>query len=465
MRVARLELTGIGPFEAAVFTIPEPARGTGELVLFEGPNGSGKTTVAHAIACAIEPPLREYGEESALHPPLDDLARRARPEEKRAHAMTTIEEAGARLTTHDPAPFGKWFPREGAQTRAAKLLGEQHTSATGKATPSLHWAAFAYQGHQLTPIVTTKGPAEIDVPPLRGTLSFGAYEPASGHFGQLLVNLDQEVAKAFREAHREALPAARRQELERLAASRQHMLDEIARALSGVLDRKVTFDVPVGQHAPTIFIDGERIPLDLLGEGMRSTFAWLADLLVRLHRIPWEDSARSPLEQDFWLILDEIDESLHPTMQARLYPALRELFPNARIYATTHSPFVVASVGEGTIFSIRPGKDHLVRGEIPARALQPGQSLELVTTELFEAPAGIVDQPTRDDLAAHDRDVQALQRKQDVDWIAFLARRDRLMELNDEVRTLVAMQEVPVQNEVLRRLRERVAEKEREARS
>ncbi len=242
------------------------------------------------------------------------------------------------------------------------------------------------------------------------------------------------------------------------------MLDQIARAISEVLDRRVTFEVPIGQHAPTILIDGDSIPLDLLGEGLRSTLAWLSDLLVRLHRVLWEDAARSPLEQDFWLILDEIDESLHPTMQARLYPALRELFPNARIYATTHSPFVVASVGEGTIFPIRPDKDHMVRGQVEARALQPGQSLELVTTELFEAPAGFVDQPTRDDLAAHDRDVQALQRKSDVDWGAFLARRDRLMALNDEVRALVAMQEVPVQKEVLRRQRERIAETEREAR-
>src|SRR5262249_47335347 len=161
--------------------------------------------------------------------------------------------------------------------------------------------------------------------------------------------------------------AERRQELERLAASRQHMLDEIARALSEVLDRKVTFEIPVGQHAPNVFIDGERIPLELLGEGMRSTFAWLSDLLVRLHRITWEDAARPPLEQDFWLILDEIDESLHPTLQMRLLPALRRLFPRARIYITTHSPFVVASAGEGYVFSIRPDAHHHVSGTIAPR--------------------------------------------------------------------------------------------------
>src|SRR5262249_55018598 len=148
-----------------------------------------------------------------------------------------------------------------------------------------------------------------------------------------------------------------------------------------------------------------------------------------------------PLDQALWLILDEVELSLHPTMQAQLYPALRELLPNARIYATTHSPFVIASVGEGVVFPIRPDKDHKVRGPVKARPLHPGESLELVTEDVFDAPSGIVDQQTRDDIRAHDRDTQTLRKKEEIDWDAFMERRDRLMALNDEVRTLVAMQE------------------------
>ena len=37
-----------------------------------------------------------------------------------------------------------------------------------------------------------------------------------------------------------------------------------------------------------------------------------ADLLVRLEGIMWSDRTISPWEQKFWLLLDEIEESLHP---------------------------------------------------------------------------------------------------------------------------------------------------------
>ncbi len=51
----------------------------------------------------------------------------------------------------------------------------------------------------------------------------------------------------------------------------------------------------------------------------------------------------------FVLLIDEIENHLHPTWQRRIIPALREFFPNAQIFATTHSPFVVAGLKAGQV--------------------------------------------------------------------------------------------------------------------
>lgn len=447
MRLAKLELSGVGPFEGAVFEIPEP-KGPGELVLFEGPNGSGKTTIVQSIAAALA---------GAWQP--DKLTGAS----DHAFASTRFEDApGAQLKARfrDLSASVSVSITEGALSARARLNGRSvgwsdgdHgavsaalaalTSASQSVEQALSWAAFAYSPHQPTAVVATAGPRDIDTGPLAGALSFGTYGPASGLFGQLLINLEFERMKSALYAH-EAPSSKERDEMVRIAEARRASLARFESVLSYVLDRQVKIHFPFGKNAPEVTLDGDEVPFEALGEGIRSTIAWLTDLLVRLERITWTDVTRSPLEQDFWLILDEIDQSLHPTLQARILPAVRKLFPNARIYATTHSPFVVASAAEGTIFAIRPGRDHRVRGKVDPRALEPGQSLEFVVTEIFEAQAGFVDPKTRTQLAAHRDDIHLMQRKKTVDWGAFLKRRAELMELNDEVRTAVAMQEVPV---------------------
>jgi len=130
-------------------------------------------------------------------------------------------------------------------------------------------------------------------------------------------------------------------------------------------------------------------------------------------------------------------------MQARLFPAIRALFPHAQIFATTHSPFVVASLGEGVVFPIRPDpKDLRVRGKVEARRLEPGSSLEWVVEEIFAAPSRFVDEGTRARLEAHKRAMDALRTGRPVDLEALRATRTFLLGLNDEVRAIVAAREV-----------------------
>ncbi len=436
MRVARIELKEIGPFEDAVIEIPAPAEGQrGELVIFEGPNGSGKTTIAEMIACAALK-LDWRMTSSGIAPPVSSLHQRRRSDDSAFSVLVADGDRTSPAFVSAPEPQGAAWPGSFGVIGNAFKFQE---------------VAFAYRGHLQTPNLSTSGPAEISAHPLVGALSFGRIDRASAHFGQLLTNIKHDQAMAFLEAHRDGLARDQKDVLTRLAASKQRIIETIARALSVALLREVTIEFQLGQQEPVISLDGETIPFDLLGEGMRSTFAWLSDLLVRLHRISWANPEISPLEQDFWLILDEIDESLHPTMQMRILPALRRLFPNARMYVTTHSPFVVASAAEGYVFSITPDARHRVSGTIEPRRLEPGQSLEWVVEEIFGAETGFIDPWTRDALRAHRADITRLRRKEDLGgegWRVFLERRAKLLRLNEQVQTVVAMQEVPVQSVV-----------------
>lgn len=449
MRIERLSLKNVGPFDDATLVLPQPeASGAGELVLFEGPNGSGKSTLAEAIAVVIGPPRhpqgRGYEEETLTREPYSRFIPRLL---RGAQIEATIRDGDASLVCV-ARHANPWVQRAGSNHIIETLDCFNDPTHAGV----LRWSAFVLHAHMPSAQLTAEGPREIQEDPRTSALSFDKRYRAAERLGQLAINLEFERVQFAQYAAEQPADAER---FRAAAEGRRRALRWFEHAFSRLLDRRVTFAFEPGRLSPRMFFDGQEIPLDLLGEGMRATVAWLADLLVRLHRLPWADEARSPWEQDFWLILDEIEASLHPLLQLRILPALRELFPNARIYATTHSPFVVASAADGHIFRLRPDPGtHRVSGVIEPVKLEPGQSLEWVVASIFDTPTGIIDAPTRGALEEHQRAVDALRRGVEVDWSAFLARRDHLVALNDEVAAIVRITEAPVRKVVEAKLKE-----------
>jgi energy-coupling factor transporter ATP-binding protein EcfA2 len=450
MRIRRLSLNNVGPFDHATLDFPEP-EGEGELVLFEGPNGSGKTTIAEVIALLIGPPNASGGHdaETLTSGPFSKLIPRFR--HPTAFDATIDHRSTSLVAT------GRYGGPRVIRAGSPEILAaiDAFNAPASLDSNKLGWAAFLFHAHMPSAKLAADGPRKIAEDPRTSALSFSKRWPAAEALGQLAINLEFERVQYAQYAAEQPAEAARFHEA---AEARKRALAWFELAFSKLLARKVTFLFEPGRLSPRMFFDSEELPLDQLGEGMRGTVAWLADLLVRLERIPWIDETRSPWEQEFWLILDEIEASLHPKMQMRILPALRELFPRARIYATTHSPFVVASAGEGHVFCLRPHPTtHRVSGIIDPVKLEPGQSLEWVVASIFDAPTGIVDHETRSAIEAHQREVDALRRGGEIDWTEFLSRRDRLVALNDEVATIVRMTEAPVRKVVEAKLRVKAA--------
>ena len=82
---------------------------------------------------------------------------------------------------------------------------------------------------------------------------------------------------------------------------------------------------------------GEPLYAGVLSSGTQGTLLWIYALALKIalhyHWQPgWE-------KKPAILLIDEIENHLHPTWQRRVIPALLKHFPGLQIFATTHSPF------------------------------------------------------------------------------------------------------------------------------
>ena len=88
-----------------------------------------------------------------------------------------------------------------------------------------------------------------------------------------------------------------------------------------------------------------------LSSGTQGTLQWIWALAIKMaSHYGWEDGWE---KKPAILLIDEIENHLHPTWQRRVIPALLEHFPGLQIFATTHSPFVVAGLKAGQVHLLK----------------------------------------------------------------------------------------------------------------
>lgn len=70
--------------------------------------------------------------------------------------------------------------------------------------------------------------------------------------------------------------------------------------------------------------------------------------------IAWQIYMYSTKENDqFTVLIDEIENHLHPTMQRNILPSLLNAFPSAKFIVSTHSPLVVGSVKNSITYVLK----------------------------------------------------------------------------------------------------------------
>jgi predicted ATP-binding protein involved in virulence len=99
-----------------------------------------------------------------------------------------------------------------------------------------------------------------------------------------------------------------------------------------------------------------RLPVRAMSSGVQAVVSLVVDLAfrcLRLNSVHTEDA----LSVSYGIVLiDEIEQHLHPGWQQRILPSLRRIFPKIQFIVTTHSPEVLSTVESQQIRILQEGK-------------------------------------------------------------------------------------------------------------
>jgi len=97
--------------------------------------------------------------------------------------------------------------------------------------------------------------------------------------------------------------------------------------------------------------DSHNHPVHELSEGYKNTISMVADIAYRMAKL-------NPQLLDLVLttsgvvLIDEIDQHLHPTWQQKILEDLMKVFPNIQFIVSTHSPFIISTAPVGSVVTI-----------------------------------------------------------------------------------------------------------------
>lgn len=107
---------------------------------------------------------------------------------------------------------------------------------------------------------------------------------------------------------------------------------------------------------------GGDLKIDSWADGYRMTFYWLVDFYGWALRAGAFDDAGQP---QGILLIDELEQHLHPSMQREILDHLSETLPKVQLIVTTHSPLVALSARPEELVSLQRQGEEVVAAPVP----------------------------------------------------------------------------------------------------
>ena len=399
MRIRKLYLKDIGPFDEVEFEFKPQEKGKAEIHILTGPNGSGKTTVLLALSHL-----------SHVETNSEDLfQKRFRSQENSLIKISNETSESEELYEYVSTP---------------KLKNDEDFEKAIKHGFRKQLPAFAYSGYRAIRAYEVNAIQEMPDDLSKDSLAFEKHPNSYQWTNQWIAN---SISKRALEKEKQNLKKANK-----FASA----LNTLEKTLSEIIGYPLEFNLNTEPLNLNVKANNTELDFDVLPDGLRSLISWLADLLKRLDLETWENDL--PVnEQEIFLFLDEIEVHLHPAWQRKVLPAVQKLLPNAQIFLTTHSPFVVNSVDGAAIYElkVKDGKAYL--GEVTES--KSSMSYRSVLREVFdiEKPFG---GETQDELDKFQQQRDQLLKGEDVSEKQFIQRARKLAKQSEELLSIISLE-------------------------
>ncbi|MBY0221622.1 AAA family ATPase [Sporosarcina aquimarina] len=130
----------------------------------------------------------------------------------------------------------------------------------------------------------------------------------------------------------------------------QKKFDGFAEILRKLLPRHIGFNaIKIESGEVVLKTDSGDFLIDAVSGGLGA----LIDLAWQVFMFNEDDS-------EFTVLIDEIENHLHPSMQREILPNLINAFPEAQFIISTHSPFVVNSIKEASVYALKYNENNRV---------------------------------------------------------------------------------------------------------
>lgn len=140
----------------------------------------------------------------------------------------------------------------------------------------------------------------------------------------------------------------------------EHLYATLKNIINQCLDNGEFLYVKRTDITPIVQQNGHRISLEKLSSGNIFLIEHMAMLLCKMYSVAVLNNT-SPTDITKipgLLLIDEIENHLHPQWQKKVLGIIRTVFPNLQIILTTHSPFVISSVNGARIYTCVSNGDY-----------------------------------------------------------------------------------------------------------